>query len=131
MKRYLTLLALLISFASFAKTVPAWDRALIKSTTIKPAVAFSDPYLEQYDAWVTGSGAYKELVIYFSISESCNYTYKLTLSIYGNWAGIGWGYKEFDAFIYPGGGYTYYHIPIEYNDYPQTTVMWWVYDGPA
>jgi hypothetical protein len=130
MKKCLTLLiAVALSLMSFASVVPKWDEPL--KVESKPVKVFTDPYVSNFDAWESGSGAYKNLVLYVAMGQAASYYYKVTLSVYGNWHDIGYGSKLFDVILNPGQVYRYEYIPIEYNDYIYSYGLTLEYYGPA
>lgn len=116
MKRYLTLLALLISLASFAKSVPAWDVPLI----IKPASV----YVTNYGAYKIGTKGAPDYAVRIQVqfNQSVPQPYYATVQVMGTWGGGGAYYRDFTVYFNTGQWNKSVDFPMAWNEevYPAT-----------
>jgi hypothetical protein len=89
MKRFfIILLSVCFSVSGFAATT--WDKPFGKP-------AFDDPYVDLHYASVTGSPGYPNysITVVADFNKTVGVPYYVILQVYGVWAGIGVGYKQF------------------------------------
>lgn len=122
MKKLFTIVALLLSLGSFAKSVAPWD---------VPLQVAVDPYVTDYSAATHGSGAYRKIRVYMTLDRAAIYWHKMTVSVMGNWQGSGVGYKYYDVIMSPGHAYKYEDFPLAFSDDPYVACCVNLeYDGP-
>lgn len=105
MKRFLVLLfAVSLSLSGFATNT--WDKPLGKA-------AFDDPYVDVYNAAVSGDRCYPsyKLTVFADFNKTVGVPYYVVIQVYGVWNGIGIGYKQF-TLLY---GSTQWHKSVDYT----------------
>lgn len=133
MKKYLLIVAMLVSITSFAAP---WDLKKAKAVNVTQWTqpfnksVFSDPFCVNFTIDVGNYGGSKRIHFYWELDRSAIYDYKSTIGVYGNWIGIGWWYKYFDIILYQGQLYADRYFPMSESESAQTESYDWIYEGP-